>query len=160
MSVYPPGTPSVSVYRLTKPDNTNADPDTRAVWVTLAQKLNVPIRCVLFTASSKLCEHNDTFRALNIGPEVSFVAFIHLVGNFGKEHFQSPQAYYYTTLMRNVRDGTFTIAMDIPIRIRRRAHADIQSPPRRIENLALSYHMSHSVASLHDTASLSCRKDS
>ncbi|KAK1908399.1 hypothetical protein P3342_009248 [Pyrenophora teres f. teres] len=50
-------------------DNTNADPDTRAVWITLAHKLNVPIRCVLFTAPPKLCEHNDAFRALNIGPE-------------------------------------------------------------------------------------------
>ncbi|KNG52297.1 DNA kinase/phosphatase Pnk1 [Stemphylium lycopersici] len=55
----------------TSAHNTNADPDTRAVWVTLAQKLNVPIRCVLFTASPKLCEHNDTFRALNIGPETN-----------------------------------------------------------------------------------------
>ncbi|KAI4172241.1 MAG: hypothetical protein LQ343_003676 [Gyalolechia ehrenbergii] len=31
---------------------------------TLAQKFNVPIRCVHFTASSKLCEHNDTVRAI------------------------------------------------------------------------------------------------
>jgi predicted kinase len=52
-------------------DNTNADPETRAVWVKLAQKLNVPLRCVLFTASARLCEHNDTVRALNPGPEVS-----------------------------------------------------------------------------------------
>jgi hypothetical protein len=56
-------------------DNTNADPDTRAVWVKLAQRLNVPIQCVLFTASAKLCEHNDTVRALNLGPEVSFSTF-------------------------------------------------------------------------------------
>ncbi|KAF1839134.1 PNK3P-domain-containing protein [Decorospora gaudefroyi] len=52
-------------------DNTNADPETRAVWVTLAEKLNVPIRCVLFTGSPKLCEHNDTFRALNISQETN-----------------------------------------------------------------------------------------
>ncbi|RYN23509.1 hypothetical protein AA0113_g12232 [Alternaria arborescens] len=52
-------------------DNTNADPETRAVWITLAQKLKVPIRCVLVTATPKLCEHNDTFRALNIGPETN-----------------------------------------------------------------------------------------
>ncbi|KAB2108263.1 hypothetical protein AG0111_0g3341 [Alternaria gaisen] len=52
-------------------DNTNADPETRAVWIILAQKLKVPIRCVLFTATPKLCEHNDTFRALNIGPETN-----------------------------------------------------------------------------------------
>ncbi|KAF1921744.1 polynucleotide kinase 3 phosphatase-domain-containing protein [Ampelomyces quisqualis] len=52
-------------------DNTNADPETRAVWIKLAQKVNVPIRCVLFTASAKLCEHNDIVRALNVGPETN-----------------------------------------------------------------------------------------
>ncbi|KAF2002643.1 PNK3P-domain-containing protein [Amniculicola lignicola CBS 123094] len=50
-------------------DNTNADPETRSSWTDLAKKLNVPIRCVLFTASAKLCEHNDAVRALNLGPE-------------------------------------------------------------------------------------------
>lgn len=45
-------------------DNTNADKDTRALWIKLATKLNVPIRLVHFTASAKLCEHNDTVRAL------------------------------------------------------------------------------------------------
>lgn len=48
-------------------DNTNSDPETRAVWVQLAQKFSVPIRCVHFTASIKLCEHNDTVRALTSG---------------------------------------------------------------------------------------------
>ncbi|EOA81178.1 uncharacterized protein SETTUDRAFT_100378 [Exserohilum turcica Et28A] len=52
-------------------DNTNADAATRGVWVALAQKLQVPVRCVLFTASAKLCEHNDAFRALNIGLETN-----------------------------------------------------------------------------------------
>lgn len=51
-------------------DNTNADIDTRAQWVELASKFGVPIRCVLFTASAKLCEHNDVVRALG-GPAVS-----------------------------------------------------------------------------------------
>ncbi|KAL8983218.1 MAG: hypothetical protein Q9177_005038, partial [Variospora cf. flavescens] len=45
-------------------DNTNADQDVRAVWVQLAQRFKVPIRCVHFTASTKLCEHNDTVRAI------------------------------------------------------------------------------------------------
>ena len=45
-------------------DNTNADADTRAVWVALARNYKVPIRCVYFTAPVKLCEHNDTIRAL------------------------------------------------------------------------------------------------
>ncbi|KAL2049079.1 hypothetical protein ABVK25_010675 [Lepraria finkii] len=48
-------------------DNTNSDPETRAVWVQLAQEFGVPIRCVHFTASIKLCEHNDTVRALTSG---------------------------------------------------------------------------------------------
>ncbi|KAF2256368.1 PNK3P-domain-containing protein [Trematosphaeria pertusa] len=52
-------------------DNTNADPQTRAHWIDLATQLNVPIRCVLFTASAELCKHNDTLRALNIGPETN-----------------------------------------------------------------------------------------
>lgn len=75
LSVHASGTPDDPRFtRLTEPDNTNADPNTRAVWVALAQKLKVPLRCVLFTASPKLCEHNDTFRALNVGPEVSCMA--------------------------------------------------------------------------------------
>lgn len=45
-------------------DNTNADIDVRAHWIKLAESMNVPIRCVLFTSSTKLCEHNDTVRAL------------------------------------------------------------------------------------------------
>lgn len=51
-------------------DNTNADIDTRAHWIKLAASLNIPIRCVLFTSPAKLCEHNDTVRALG-GIEVS-----------------------------------------------------------------------------------------
>lgn len=46
-------------------DNTNADIETRADWIGLAKKLSIPIRLVHFTASAKLCEHNDTVRALN-----------------------------------------------------------------------------------------------
>ncbi|KAL8750405.1 MAG: hypothetical protein Q9184_006437 [Pyrenodesmia sp. 2 TL-2023] len=45
-------------------DNTNADREVRAIWVQLARKFQVPIRCVHFTASTKLCEHNDTVRAI------------------------------------------------------------------------------------------------
>ena len=45
-------------------DNTNADIETRAAWIALAKRLKVPVRLVHFTASAKLCEHNDTVRAL------------------------------------------------------------------------------------------------
>lgn len=45
-------------------DNTNADIETRAAWISLARKLKAPIRLVWFTACAKLCEHNDTVRAL------------------------------------------------------------------------------------------------
>ncbi|KAG8527914.1 uncharacterized protein KY384_006830 [Bacidia gigantensis] len=45
-------------------DNTNADTEVRAVWVKLAREYGVPVRCVYFTAPVRLCEHNDTVRAL------------------------------------------------------------------------------------------------
>ncbi|ETI22171.1 polynucleotide kinase 3'-phosphatase [Cladophialophora carrionii CBS 160.54] len=46
-------------------DNTNANIETRSHWVKLAREFNVPIRCVRFTASTRLAEHNDAARALN-----------------------------------------------------------------------------------------------
>ncbi|EXJ71332.1 uncharacterized protein A1O5_05138 [Cladophialophora psammophila CBS 110553] len=46
-------------------DNTNADMETRAYWVKVAREFNVPIRCVRFTASTRLAEHNDAVRAMN-----------------------------------------------------------------------------------------------
>ncbi|KAF2764933.1 PNK3P-domain-containing protein [Teratosphaeria nubilosa] len=48
-------------------DNTNADIETRATWIKMAHRLKVPVRLVHFTASAKLCEHNDTVRALSGG---------------------------------------------------------------------------------------------
>ena len=45
-------------------DNTNADIETRAAWIALAKKLKVKCRLVHFTASARLCEHNDAVRAL------------------------------------------------------------------------------------------------
>ena len=55
-------------------DNTNADVETRQVWASLAKKLRAPIRLVHFTAPAKLCEHNDTVRALN-GDLVCLLSF-------------------------------------------------------------------------------------
>jgi len=52
-------------------DNTNADAETRAVWINPARKLDCPIRCIVFTASARVCEHNDTFRALHVGQETN-----------------------------------------------------------------------------------------
>src|SRR6266536_3449576 len=57
--------PTVLIAQHLNTDNTNADPETRAYWVKLAQNLKVPIRCVHFTAPAALCEHNNAFRALN-----------------------------------------------------------------------------------------------
>ncbi|PHH60716.1 hypothetical protein CDD81_1334 [Ophiocordyceps australis] len=52
-------------------DNTNADVETRALWVGLAKKNKVPIRCLWFRTPLHLCEHNDAVRALNqtLNPE-------------------------------------------------------------------------------------------
>ena len=45
-------------------DNTNADIETRAAWLSLGKKLKTPARLVHFTATTKLCEHNNAVRAL------------------------------------------------------------------------------------------------
>ncbi|KAG9656623.1 PNK3P-domain-containing protein, partial [Aureobasidium melanogenum] len=45
-------------------DNTNADTKAREYWTKLAESLEIPIRCVHFTAPSKLCEHNDAVRSI------------------------------------------------------------------------------------------------
>ncbi|KJK83199.1 hypothetical protein H634G_01328 [Metarhizium anisopliae BRIP 53293] len=52
-------------------DNTNADPETRALWVDIASKAKVPIRCVWFKTPLHICEHNDAVRAHNqsLNPE-------------------------------------------------------------------------------------------
>lgn len=47
------------------PDNTNADPETRAHWVRLARRLSVPARCILLRTDARACEHNNAVRALN-----------------------------------------------------------------------------------------------
>ncbi|EXJ77494.1 hypothetical protein A1O3_09720 [Capronia epimyces CBS 606.96] len=67
-------------------DNTNADVETRSYWVRLAREFNVPIRCVHFTAPTRLAEHNDAVRALNpntmnpekrtILPGIAFASFV------------------------------------------------------------------------------------
>jgi hypothetical protein len=46
-------------------DNTNPDPDTRLIWVDLAKKFKVPIRCVWFKTPIHICEHNDAVRSVN-----------------------------------------------------------------------------------------------
>ncbi|PFH59786.1 hypothetical protein XA68_11894 [Ophiocordyceps unilateralis] len=65
-------------------DNTNADPDTRSIWVELAKKADIPIRCLWFKTPMHVCEHNDAVRALNPSlnpetraslPKVAFTGF-------------------------------------------------------------------------------------
>ena len=74
-------------------DNTNADTETRGVWVQLANKYKVPIRCVHFTASASLCEHNDTVRALagaSFNPE-SRTILPHSAFHSFKARFKEPK---------------------------------------------------------------------
>lgn len=46
-------------------DNTNADPSTRSLWIDLAKKFGIPIRCLWFSTPLPLCEHNDAVRSMN-----------------------------------------------------------------------------------------------
>lgn len=74
-------------------DNTNADPETRAVWVQFAQKHKIPIRCIYFTAPAKLCEHNDAVRALagsDFNPEMRIILPHSAFAGFASR-FKEPQ---------------------------------------------------------------------
>ncbi|KAJ5257233.1 hypothetical protein N7478_013337 [Penicillium angulare] len=81
-------------------DNTNADPETRLVWITLAKELNVPIRCVHFLSPPEVCRHNNAVRAANkeLNPEARTslpgIAF----GDFARR-FKEP----------NVEEGFFDV---------------------------------------------------
>jgi len=57
-------------------DSTNADPATRALWVALAQKFKVPVRCVWFKTPLVVAQHNEAVRSLNT--EVSGIETIEL----------------------------------------------------------------------------------
>ncbi|KAF9958999.1 hypothetical protein BGZ72_010439 [Mortierella alpina] len=46
-------------------DNTNPDVPTRAPYIALAKKYNVPVRCFLFVADKDLATHNNYFRAFH-----------------------------------------------------------------------------------------------
>ena len=46
-------------------DNTNPDPTTRALWVDLAKKHGVAVRCVWFQTDQAICLHNDAVRSQN-----------------------------------------------------------------------------------------------
>ncbi|OHW99065.1 polynucleotide kinase 3 phosphatase [Colletotrichum incanum] len=73
-------------------DNTNADPDTRAVWIQLAEKQNVPVRCVWFKTPLHICEHNDAVRSMNesLNPE-SRAALPKMAFNGFKSRFKEPR---------------------------------------------------------------------
>ncbi|GBE82578.1 Bifunctional polynucleotide phosphatase/kinase [Sparassis crispa] len=51
-------------------DNTNRDAQTRKHFVNLAQKSDVPIRCVVFNGSIELAWHNNLYRAYNLPPSL------------------------------------------------------------------------------------------
>ncbi|EGO24781.1 hypothetical protein SERLADRAFT_449528 [Serpula lacrymans var. lacrymans S7.9] len=49
-------------------DNTNRDISTRKLYIDLAKKKKIPIRCFVFTGSMELAWHNNLYRAYNLSP--------------------------------------------------------------------------------------------
>lgn len=66
-------------------DNTNADVQTRKTWLALAETFPVPVRCVHFTTSVDLAQHNNMVRAYasrsgeekrDLLPKVAFTSYV------------------------------------------------------------------------------------
>lgn len=60
-------------------DNTNPTIDSRQIFLNIAKELNVPVKCLQFTADEWLCKHLDTFRSIKNKtdplPQVAFNTF-------------------------------------------------------------------------------------
>ena len=65
-------------------DNTNADTDTRKIWIQLAERQKVPIRCIWLSTPQAVSQHNDAARSMNkalnredrqVLPKVAFTGF-------------------------------------------------------------------------------------
>ncbi|KAI0086680.1 PNK3P-domain-containing protein [Irpex rosettiformis] len=52
-------------------DNTNRDKATRKLYIQLARKFNVPVRCIHFNGSIDLAWHNNLYRAFNLPDDVA-----------------------------------------------------------------------------------------
>ncbi|KAK7063830.1 bifunctional polynucleotide phosphatase/kinase [Favolaschia claudopus] len=52
-------------------DNTNQDTFTRKFYIDIADKLGVPVRCMLFTGSLDLAWHNNLYRSTGLPPSVA-----------------------------------------------------------------------------------------
>jgi hypothetical protein len=112
-------------------DNTNADLETRAVWVHLAKKFGVPARCVYLTAPAKLCEHNDTVRALaggSFNPEKRTILPHSAFFSFASR-FQAPKE----------QEG-FEEILSIPFQVRSlRSNLEFRSCRRPVNNPSHSF---------------------
>ncbi|OXC68513.1 polynucleotide kinase 3'-phosphatase [Cryptococcus neoformans] len=74
-------------------DNTNRNRETRAYWVALASKLNVPIRLFHFLCPSELAKHNNLYRAYYPPPDESTRGLLPYIAFAGFETaFEEPKA--------------------------------------------------------------------
>ncbi|RKP34859.1 polynucleotide kinase 3 phosphatase-domain-containing protein, partial [Dimargaris cristalligena] len=74
-------------------DNTNPDRSTRAEYIRVAQRHNVPVRCLHLSASEDVARHNNIFRAwahLVAEPAAARSALSSIVFNTYKSRFETP----------------------------------------------------------------------
>lgn len=56
-------------------DNTNRDKQIRSEWITLANKYNYNIRCILIDVQKNVAMHNNIYRYLNTGKYISKIVY-------------------------------------------------------------------------------------
>lgn len=55
-------------------DNTNRNAKTRAVWISIAQKYNIPIKCIVLQIDKALCMHINKYRTIYGDKKVPAIA--------------------------------------------------------------------------------------
>jgi len=69
-------------------DNTSISKDKRAVYINIAKKHNLPVRCLLFTCPIELCKHNSYYRNFATNGEVNVIPDI--AYNIMKSKYEKP----------------------------------------------------------------------
>lgn len=70
-------------------DNTSVSKEKRLVYINIAKKYNLPVRCLVFTCPANLCKHNSYYRNLMTDNKITVIPDI--AYNIMKSKYEKPE---------------------------------------------------------------------